>query len=86
MDNNDTNQGADVNTDPVDANQQPSDAQIEVSALKDLLKENTETIKSLKDELVNIKKENAKLIARIDVSNKVDPAKTMNDLFNKYSK
>ena len=61
------------------------DAKIQIDALKDLLKENAETIKSLKEELLETKKINAKMVAILDVSKKpVDSAAEMIKLLHKY--
>lgn len=62
----------------------PADEQITVEALKELLEENKKIIKGLTDEMVSVKKENAKLLARMDVSEKVSADTIINDLFNKY--
>lgn len=62
------------------------DDKITVEALRELLKESNEAIKGLKDEMSSVKKENAKLLAKIDITDKVNPDTIMNDLFNKYNK
>lgn len=67
-------------------NQTPTDDAIKIEALQDLLKENNDLVKKLQDELVAVKKDNAKMLARLDVSKEVDVGDTLNDLFNKYRK
>ena len=65
--------------------QKREDAAITNEALKELLKENAETIKSLKEELQETKKMNAKMVAILDVSgNKRDDAGDMKNILLKY--
>lgn len=62
------------------------DAKIQIDALKDLLKENAETIKSLKEELQESKKMNAKMVAILDVSknNTRNDTQDIKNILNKY--
>lgn len=73
-------------TKPEEATTQPTDSELKIEALQELLKENNELVKSLQSELLAVKKDNAKMLARLDVSKEVDIGDTMDSLFNKYSK
>lgn len=54
----------------------PSDLQTTNEALKELLAENKATMDALKNELAEVKKANAKLVAKLDIST---PEKSIDD-------
>lgn len=67
-----------------EATPEPTDDAIKIEALQELLKENNDIVKALKEELTAVKKDNAKMLARLDVSKVVDVGDDIDALFNKY--
>ena len=79
-----TNGGATV---PTSQDGVPSDSQIEINALKELLAKNKETMDALKNELVSVKTTNAKLMNQLSVEpQKPSAEELLNNNFNKYKK
>ena len=71
-------------TQTVEASSEPTDDAIKIEALQELLKENNDIVKALKEELTAVKKDNAKMLARLDVSKVADVGDDIDALFNKY--
>ena len=74
-------------TEPTSPSVEPSDPQIEVNALKELLAENKKTMDALKNELTSVKTTNAKLMNQLSVEpQKPSVEEMLNNSFNKYNK
>lgn len=63
-----------------------TDDKIKIEALQELLKENNDIVKALKDELATVKKDNAKMLARLDISKEINTDDIFDVLFNKYKR
>ena len=62
------------------------DLKIENNALKQLLSENKETMDALKQELVQVKTTNAKLLNQLNIAKEKPSVETLLNGFNKYNK
>lgn len=65
------------------------DLETQNQALQELLKETQATMQAMKDELVEVKKANAKMVAQLDISNatpKTSVEEIINSNFNRYLK
>lgn len=66
--------------------QEPTQAEIENSALKELLQETKNALQSVQDELIEVKKQNAKMALSMNVAPKVSVDEIIFNSFNKYKK
>lgn len=62
------------------------DLKIENNALKQLLSENKETMDALKNELIQVKTTNAKLLNQLNIVKEKPSVETLLNGFNKYNK